>query len=127
MLERPRVVGGGIAGLDAATDLAERGVSVTLIERESRLGGNGLSACCKAIDGVCQLCGGCLLAERLSQVGRLSLVQTLLDTTVARYDRSNGGFSLCPLGPGACEGLLVAGAVILATGFDRVDAHTKGR
>lgn len=33
------VVGGGIAGLAAATILAERGVAVTLIEREAYLGG----------------------------------------------------------------------------------------
>jgi isorenieratene synthase len=39
--ERPHVVvaGGGIAGLSAATGLAERGVRVTLVEREPYLGG----------------------------------------------------------------------------------------
>lgn len=38
---RPRaaVIGGGIAGLAAATGLAERGVEVTVFERESYLGG----------------------------------------------------------------------------------------
>ncbi|MCR6483076.1 FAD-dependent oxidoreductase [Amycolatopsis sp. OK19-0408] len=38
---RPRaaVVGGGIAGLAAATGLAERGVEVTVFEREAHLGG----------------------------------------------------------------------------------------
>jgi isorenieratene synthase len=40
-LRPPRVVviGGGIAGLAAATGLAERGVSVVLLEREDQLGG----------------------------------------------------------------------------------------
>ena len=33
------VVGGGIAGLTSALALAERGVRVTLLEREARLGG----------------------------------------------------------------------------------------
>ena len=33
------VLGGGIAGIAAATGLAERGVRVTLVERESQLGG----------------------------------------------------------------------------------------
>ncbi|MCI3927819.1 FAD-dependent oxidoreductase [Streptomyces sp. AN091965] len=36
---RAAVVGGGIAGLTAATALAERGVRVTLYEREAQLGG----------------------------------------------------------------------------------------
>ncbi|GAA4638447.1 FAD-dependent oxidoreductase [Actinoallomurus vinaceus] len=41
LAERPRavVVGGGIAGLTAATALAERGVAVDLYEREDHLGG----------------------------------------------------------------------------------------
>jgi len=120
------VIGGGIAGLEAASNLAERGVSVTLVEREPCLGGNGLSVCCKAIAGVCQLCGGCLLADRLAEVGHLPLVRVLLDTTVVRYERSNGGFSLSLSGAGASAKPLTADAVILATGFDHVDAHTKG-
>lgn len=36
---RVAVVGGGIAGLAAATVLAERGVRVTLLEADARLGG----------------------------------------------------------------------------------------
>lgn len=36
---RVAVIGGGIAGLAAATALAERGVAVTVLEREARLGG----------------------------------------------------------------------------------------
>lgn len=41
LARRPHVVviGGGIAGLAAATGLAERGVRVTLLEREQQLGG----------------------------------------------------------------------------------------
>jgi len=37
--QRAVVIGGGIAGLAAATTLAERGVAVTVLEREPQLGG----------------------------------------------------------------------------------------
>src|SRR5579864_599920 len=37
---RATVIGAGVAGLTAATALAERGASVTLIERSAELGGN---------------------------------------------------------------------------------------
>ena len=34
------IVGGGIAGLRAALDIAERGFDVVLVEKDSQLGGN---------------------------------------------------------------------------------------
>lgn len=120
------MVGGGIAGLEAATNLAERGVSVTLVERAPRLGGNGLTVCCKAIDGGCQLCGGCLLMERLAAVGHLPRVRILTETTVKAAVPQNGGFSLFLSGASAPADPLTADAVIVATGFDPVDARTKG-
>jgi isorenieratene synthase len=50
---RPRiiVVGGGIAGLTAATGLAERGIDVTLWEREPQLGGR-VGGWTEEVDGV---------------------------------------------------------------------------
>ena len=128
MQKRPNiiVVGGGIAGLTAALNLAQRGTHVVLVEREPVLGGNALTVCCKAIDGECQLCGGCLLPDRITEVGETDLIDVLTKTTVTRVKRDNGGFSL-----GLCNGSMgetemIADAVVLATGFDHVDAHTKG-
>ncbi len=53
LAHRPRVavVGGGIAGLAAATGLADRGVSVVLLEREPRLGGR-VASWTETADGV---------------------------------------------------------------------------
>jgi len=126
MREHPSVivVGGGIAGLTAALNLAERGAHVTLVERDSVLGGNARTVCCKAIAGECQLCGGCLLGERLELIVS-SPVELLLETSVARVERDNGGF-LVYLEGAEKSSPLRAQAVILATGFDHVDAHTKG-
>ncbi|MGK5681454.1 FAD-dependent oxidoreductase [Actinoplanes sp. URMC 104] len=54
---RTVVVGGGIAGMTAALLLAERGVAVTLLERDERLGGR-LSAWPKRLaDGSTQMVG----------------------------------------------------------------------
>lgn len=128
MQERANVVviGGGIAGLTAALNLAQRKLHVTLVEREPALGGNVLTVCCKAIDGKCQLCGGCLLADRLAAVKEAPSIDVLLSTTVTRAKRVDGGFSLQLSSPWAPATSAEARAIILATGFDHVDAHTKG-
>ena len=121
------VLGGGIAGLAAAANLAKRGSRVVLVEREELLGGNARSVCCKAVDGDCQLCGGCLLPDQIDEARRSSLVEILTQTTVSRMQRENGGFLLRLRANGAAEEREVqADAVVLATGFDHVDAHTKG-
>jgi len=124
---RVLVVGGGIAGIATATNLARRGVAVTLVEREAHLGGNALTVCCKAIDGACQLCGGCLLRDRISEVQTLPNVQIKTGVTVSRVTRAanlDGTFSLhVRLTDGSA---LDAAAVVLATGFDHIDARSKG-
>lgn len=127
------VMGGGIAGITASINLAQRGIAVTLVERESLLGGNALSVCCKALDGKCQLCGGCLLRDRIAQVQALPGVKVLTNATVTRVERQMGGAQAreyrraIPLQLVLDDGrALVADAVVLATGFDHVDARTKG-
>jgi heterodisulfide reductase subunit A2 len=120
------VVGGGIAGLAVALNLGQRGVGVTLVEREPILGGNAVAVCCKAIQGVCQLCGGCLLTDRLAAIHELGHIRVLTKTTVTRAKRAGGGFDL-QLSPAPdAEDPFYADAIVLATGFDHVDAHTKG-
>ena len=41
-MERVIVIGGGIAGMKTALDLNRRGVGVTILEKENRLGGKVL-------------------------------------------------------------------------------------
>ena len=120
------VIGGGIAGLTTALNLAQRGVQISLIEREPALGGNALTVCCKALDGKCQLCGGCLLPDRLAAVKKTHNIAVLTSTTITHVKRSDDGFVLDLSPAWTPETTLPADAVVLATGFDHVDAHTKG-
>ena len=120
------VVGGGIAGVTAALNMAQRGCRVTLIEREPVLGGNARTVCCKAIDGKCQLCGGCLLPDRIAELRELDSINVLMEATVARAKREDGRFALELSNGTTNQKSLLADAIVLATGFDHVDAHTKG-
>lgn len=125
MVSRPDVLvlGGGISGVTAAVSLAKRGTTVHLVERAPRLGGNGLRVCCKAIDGECQLCGGCLLGDALREIAESPDVFVETNTTVTRVERRDGDFVYQTSGVPQPRH---ADAVIVATGFQDVDARSKG-
>ena len=61
------VIGGGIAGLTVAWELARLDVDVDLVEKSSFLGGYAIQFCCKAADE-CQKCGACSVEKRLLEV-----------------------------------------------------------
>ena len=117
------ILGGGISGMTAALSLAKRGVAVRLVERASRLGGNGLKVCCKAIDGECQLCGGCLLGDAMEEIAQTPDIVIETSATVARIERRDGSFVYRTSGD---KDDRLADAVIVATGFQAIDARTKG-
>jgi len=120
------IIGGGIAGVTSALSLSQMGFHVVLVERDRQLGGNALTVCCKAIDGNCQLCGGCLVSDRLADLEKQEQATVLTGTTLAQLDRTSSGYlaNLTSNGSGSCQ--IHAKAIIMATGFEHVDAHTKG-
>ncbi|MBM3190627.1 MAG: CoB--CoM heterodisulfide reductase iron-sulfur subunit A family protein, partial [Chloroflexi bacterium] len=97
-----------------------------LVERSASLGGNAVTVCCKAVKGQCQICGGCLLSDRLTDLRKAKDIEVFLETAVNRVERESGGFVLHLAHGSGAEREQYADAVILATGFDHVDAHTKG-
>ncbi len=125
MMQPVLVVGGGVAGLTAAVSLARRGHPVTLVEREPRLGGNASTVCCKAIDGTCQLCGACLLADALDAARDQAHLALRTQTSLRQVTRADGALQVSLSTPQGTETFPFA-ALVLATGFDHVDAHTKG-
>jgi len=125
MVQRVLVVGGGIAGLTAGVNLAQRGYPVTLIEREPSPGGNASTVCCKAVAGVCQLCGGCLLADAIDAAGHQANLDLRTRTALGSVARAGGGLQATLTSPQGSASSSYA-ALVLATGFDHVDARTKG-
>jgi heterodisulfide reductase subunit A len=120
------VVGGGMAGLTAALNLAQRGLGVTLVEREATLGGHATEVCCKAVQGVCQLCGGCLVPDRIRAAQEHPGITTLLQSSVTTVTPTADGFRVALRDAAGKAHTIAAAAILLATGFDHVDAHTKG-
>ncbi len=87
------VVGGGIAGLTAASELAQAGRSVTVIEGREFAGGLCADFCCKATDK-CSQCGVCIFTQTLSETRNDSRVRLLAGTTIDNVKRLDGGFSV---------------------------------
>ncbi|MCL6612846.1 MAG: FAD-dependent oxidoreductase [Peptococcaceae bacterium] len=68
------VIGGGLAGMTAALDLAEAGIRVTLIERESYLGGN-VARLDKIFPRLCDArCGLTYLYNRIRETGKVKIM-----------------------------------------------------
>lgn len=85
------VIGGGIAGLTAAWELARLNVDVELVEKGRFLGGHAIQFCCKAADE-CQKCGACSVEKRLLEVIQESRIRVHLNAQLQGVNR-NGGFS----------------------------------
>ncbi len=85
------VIGGGIAGLTAAWELARLNVDVELVEKGRFLGGHAIQFCCKAADE-CQKCGACSVEKRLLEVIQEPRIKVHLSSQLQGVNR-NGGFS----------------------------------
>lgn len=82
------VIGGGIAGLTAAWELAGLGAQVALIEKADFLGGHAIQYACKATDE-CRQCGACTIEKTLKNVVNEPAIAVYLSTEVTgiRKDR----------------------------------------
>ncbi len=121
--KRALVVGGGVAGLTTAINVADGGYPVVLVERSPRLGGKVAQLSSLYLDGGQ---GESLLRERIQSVTHHPLVEVLTEAEVAAFEGYVGNFTVRvdrarDAGPDHSAGLPVAydvGAVVLATGFD---------
>jgi heterodisulfide reductase subunit A len=108
------VIGGGIGGIQAATDLAVQGFPVTLVEKSDRLGGRLAEPNLKLLYPNMRAASEVLAAkiERLEASG----ARVLLESEVSGITGFVGSFEATL--KGAVDEVLPVGAVILATGAD---------
>jgi len=115
------IMGGGIGGIQAATDLAAQGFPVTLVEKTDRLGGRLVAPNLKhlypnmrpAMD---------VLEEKLKRLEE-SGARVLLNTEVENITGFVGNFEATLVG--ATEEVLQIGAIILAFGADLHDPKSE--
>ena len=87
------ILGGGIAGLTAAQELARMRVGVHLIEKGPFIGGHAANLTCKATDR-CIKCNHCLVEERLKEISLKGGFEIGLLTEVEALERNGKKFQV---------------------------------
>lgn len=108
------VIGGGIAGMSAATSLARMGYRVYLVEKQDRLGGmlNNLGTLAPG-----HLPAADVVAEKIGEVKALSGIDVRTSSTVTALDGYIGNFR-ATIETGGKEDSVMVGVVVVAIGAD---------
>ncbi|MFW9847649.1 MAG: FAD-dependent oxidoreductase [Candidatus Thorarchaeota archaeon] len=85
------VVGGGVAGMQAALDIANQGFKVHLVEKTSSIGGR-MAAIDKTFPTLD--CSACILTPRLSEVARHPNIELLTYSEIKRVTGRAGNFHI---------------------------------
>ncbi len=88
---RTLVIGGGIAGIQAALDLAEAGKEVVLVEREPSIGGHmaKFDKTFPTLD-----CAACILTPRMVQIGQHANIHLMSYAEVEEINGYVGNFNI---------------------------------
>jgi len=118
------VIGGGVAGMSAALDVAEAGFPVYLVEKAGYLGGRvaDLNRTFPTLESAPEL-----LEPLIQRVQEHSNITVLLNSEVTEVDGYVGNFEVT-VESGQREGnlsTLDAGSIIVATGYDVFDPDRK--
>lgn len=123
------VIGGGVAGMQAAIDLSNHSIYTYLVERESELGGRAYKLSrtyrtheCKA-DGCCMdYCKECIFTPKFGELFQNQELEIMLDTTVENISGEAGNFHV-ELSSNGEKISVHVDAIIVATGSTTFDAR----
>jgi heterodisulfide reductase subunit A len=115
------VIGGGVAGMVAAFEIAEAGFPVTLVEKEPELGGNAARwfRSFPNLDSIDDLIG--TLIERVTNHENINV---LLNSQVVKVEGYIGNFEVT-ISNGTNKKVLPTGSMVVAIGFAPFDASLK--
>lgn len=117
------IIGGGIAGVVVALDLARLGIPSTLIEKEPSLGGLSASLSCKASES-CNRCFACVVDKRISEIYQNQDISILTQTEVVDAKKNGEGYQVTL--KRRWERIdRRASAIVIAAGIDPFDASEK--
>jgi heterodisulfide reductase subunit A-like polyferredoxin len=111
--QRALVIGGGVAGLNAALNLADQGFETIVLEKEAELGGNARKIH-HTIEGMDV---EAYLDRLINQVRTHDKIQVLTEALVVGFSGYKGNFTTEVLvGPGMYERKIDHGVTVVATG-----------
>jgi heterodisulfide reductase subunit A len=117
------IIGGGIAGLEAALDIAEAGYRVYLVEREEHLGGHmaQLNRTFPTLESAAEL-----LSQTIAQVQEHPNIEVMTASEVGEVEGYVGNFTVTVGGKRSGETTeLEVGAIVVATGYEPFDPRLK--
>lgn len=119
------IVGGGLAGCSAALELADSGLSVTLLEKTDRIGGKVRDYGCKATNR-CNNCGLCLAGDLWARVENHEKIRIRTEAQLKDVMGSNGSFTAIINSKKGSETLPGITSIIVSIGFDAFSDVSSG-
>jgi heterodisulfide reductase subunit A len=117
------IIGGGIAGLTTAIELATLDFKVVLIEKEKSIGGYAHQFACKATDE-CVKCGACIVEEKIDTAVSHPNITIHFETSITEI-KQQGKFAVSFVGENETEQVCKVDAVVMATGFQPFNPINK--
>jgi len=117
-MKKIAIIGGGIAGSQAAVELAKRDNQVIIIEKSGQIGGNIKDFGCKAVD-ICLKDNLCLVDDIFNEVKILDNIDILYQTRVNDFQGKPGSYSLTVEREGEFSSIDELDYIIVATGYTR--------